>query len=63
MSHARGGDTAMAKEKKLPFGGYTLSFKGIKDSVEDVMGSTDVSPSEMTKRLWDFVKSRKLAGK
>jgi len=53
----------MAKEKKLPFGGYTLSFKGIKDSVEDVMGSTDVSPSEMTKRLWDFVKSRKLAGK
>jgi hypothetical protein len=59
----RGGDRTMSTKKKLPFGGYTLNFKGVKDSVESVMGSSDIGPAEMTKRLWAFVKSKKLAGK
>jgi len=53
----------MAKAKKVPFGGYSINFKGVKESIEDVMGSSDVAPSEMTKKLWDFVKRKGLASK
>ncbi|MFQ5520706.1 MAG: hypothetical protein ACE5FK_04860 [Candidatus Methylomirabilia bacterium] len=50
----------MAK-KKAAFGGYTLSFKGRKDSVESVFGSKPIGPSEMTKKLWSYVKRKRLA--
>ena len=53
----------MATKKKVPFGGYTISFAGVKATVEDVFGSGEIGPAEMTKRLWAFVKSKKLAGK
>jgi len=49
--------------KKKAFGGYTISFKGCTESVEKVFGSKPVAPSEMTKLLWVYVKSKKLAGK
>jgi hypothetical protein len=45
------------------FGGYTISFAGRKETVEDVFGRGKVTPSEMTKKLWAFVKSKKLAAK
>ena len=48
---------------KKPFGGYAVNFRGRKETVEDVFGSKPVTPSEMTKKLWAFVKSKKLAGK
>ena len=48
---------------KKAFGGYTISFAGRKETVEDVFGKGKVTPSEMTKKLWAFVKSKKLAGK
>ena len=48
--------------KKL-FGGYTISFKGRKETLESVFGSKPIPPSEMTKKIWAFVKSKKLAGK
>ncbi len=48
---------------KKAFGGYTISFKGRKETVEQVFGSGNIAPSEMTKRIWAFVKSKKLAGK
>ena len=48
---------------KKAFGGYAISFKGCDDSVESVFGSKPVAPSEMTKKLWAYVKSKKLAGK
>jgi len=48
---------------KKPFGGYTISFAGRKESVEDVFGRGNIAPSEMTKKLWAFVKSKKLANK
>ncbi len=54
----------MAKAvKKLAFGGYSISFKGCSDSLESVFGNTPIGPSEMTKKIWAYVKRRKLAGK
>jgi hypothetical protein len=52
----------MAKGRK-PFGGYSISFRGCHDSLESVFGSSPIGPSEMTKKIWAYVKRRKLAGK
>ena len=49
--------------EKKAFGGYTISFKGCTDSLESVFGSGKIAPSEMTKKIWAYVKSKKLAGK
>jgi hypothetical protein len=51
----------MAAKKK--FGGYSISFKGCKDSVESVFGSSPIAPSEMTKKIWAYVKRKKLGAK
>lgn len=48
---------------KKAFGGYTISFKGCKDTVEKVFGSTPIGPSEMTKKIWAYVKKNKLSKK
>ncbi len=48
--------------KKL-FGGYTVCFKGCTDTMESVFGSGKIAPSEMTKKLWVYVKGKNLAGK
>lgn len=48
---------------KKAFGGYSLNFKGVKKSLEEVFGSSPIAPSEMTKRLWAFVKKHNLGGK
>jgi chromatin remodeling complex protein RSC6 len=47
--------------KKAAFGGYTINFKGCSDTMEAVFGNKPVSPSEMTKKLWAYVKRRRLA--
>jgi hypothetical protein len=52
----------MAKGKKA-FGGYSICFKGCKDSMEAVFGGAPIGPSEMTKKIWGYVKRKKLAGK
>ena len=52
----------MMAEKKA-FGGYSICFKGRMETVEDVFGDKPIAPSEMTKRLWNFVKSKKLSNK
>jgi hypothetical protein len=49
--------------KKLAFGGYTICFAGRKESMEEVFGKGKITPSDMTKKLWAFVKSKRLAGK
>lgn len=46
-----------------PFGGYSISFKGCKDTAEDIFGSARIAPSEMTKKIWAYVKRKKLASK
>lgn len=53
----------MAKSTKKAFGGYSISFKGCSDSMESVFGSSAIGPSDMTKKLWAYVKRKKLAKK
>ena len=52
-----------SKSKKAAFGGYAINFAGRKETVEQVFGSKPVAPSEMTKKIWAFVKSKKLANR
>ena len=49
---------------KKPFGGYTISFASVKDTtVGEVFGNGAITPSEMTKKIWAYVKKNKIAGK
>ena len=52
-----------SKTKKLLFGGYAINFAGRKETVEEVFGNKPIAPSEMTKRIWKFVKSKSLANR
>lgn len=47
--------------KKTPFGGYAINFSGRTDTVEQVFGKKPIPPSEMTKKLWAFVKANGLS--
>ncbi len=49
--------------KQKPFGGYGVNFKGCSDTLEGLFGKKPISPSEMTKLLWAYVKKNKLGGK
>ena len=51
------------KTKKKAFGGYSISFKNRDESLEQVFGKGNLAPSEMTKKLWKFIKSKRLANK
>ena len=53
----------MIEIAKKAFGGYYISFKGRKETVEQVFGSGHLAPSQMTKKIWTFVKAKKLAHK
>jgi len=48
---------------KKPFGGYTISFKNRKETLEQVFGKAGIPPSQMTKKLWKFVKAKRLGHK
>jgi len=48
---------------KTAFGGYQISFAGRKETLEEVFGDKPIAPSEMTKKLWAFVKAHKLSTK
>ncbi len=52
-----------SKTKKLLFGGYAINFAGRKETVEQVFGNKPITPSEMTKRIWKFVKAKKLSNR
>ncbi|MDZ4256791.1 MAG: hypothetical protein U1C71_04230 [archaeon] len=54
---------AIFAKKKPAFGGYSISFAGRNDSIEDIMGNKPIPPSEMTKKLWAFVKKNNLSNK
>jgi len=49
-----------SKKGKKAFGGYTVNFRGCKHSLEQVLGRTPIAPSQMTKKLWAYVKRHKL---
>ncbi len=49
---------------KKAFGGYSINFKKVKDwPIEKIFGTGGLAPSEMTKKLWAFIKKNRLAGK
>jgi len=52
-----------SKTKKPAFGGYAINFAGRKETVEQVFGNKPIAPSEMTKRIWAFVKAESLANR
>jgi len=54
---------AKKKSKKKAFGGYGISFSGQKATLEQVFGKAKLAPSQMTKKLWQFIKKKKLAKK
>lgn len=61
MAKAKAKGNPKKTAKKVPFGGYEVCFKGCTDTLEALFGSAPVPPSNMTKRLWDYVKRRRLA--
>jgi len=54
--------TTKRKTKKA-FGGYSISFKNRVESLEQIFGKADIPPSEMTKKLWKFIKNKRLGHK
>ena len=49
---------------RKPFGGYTISFDKVGDwPISKIFGSGSVTPSDMTKKLWAFVKKNNLSKK
>ena len=52
-----------SKSKKAAFGGYAISFAGRSETVEQVFGKKPIAPSEMTKKIWAFVKSKSLSNR
>ncbi len=52
-----------SKTKKPAFGGYAINFAGRKETVEQVFGNKPIAPSEMTKKIWAFVKSKSLSNR
>ena len=54
---------AATKAKKPAFGGYAINFAGRQETVEQVFGKKPIAPSEMTKRIWAFVKSNSLSNR
>ena len=56
--------TVSKKSKtKKPFGGYTISFKNREETLEQVFGKDSIPPSQMTKKLWKFIKAKRLGHK
>ena len=51
------------RKTKKPFGGYTINFKNRKETLEQVFGKAGIPPSQMTKKLWKFVKAKRLGHK
>ena len=54
---------ATKRKAKKAFGGYSISFKNRVESLEQIFGKADIPPSEMTKKLWKFIKNKRLGHK
>jgi len=51
-------------DKKPAFGGYSINFGEVEDTtLGEVFGTDDMPPSEMTKKIWAFVKENELSNK
>jgi len=60
---SRSKSRSKSKSKRKPFGGYAINFAGRTETVEQIFGTKPVTPSEMTKKIWVFIKSKRLANK
>ena len=52
-----------SKSGKPAFGGYAINFAGRQETVEQVFGNKPIAPSEMTKKIWVFVKAKGLSNR
>lgn len=52
--------TKKRKGNKKAFGGYTINFSGADHTLEQVFGRGPIAPSQMTKKLWAYVKRNRL---
>ena len=52
--------TKKGARKGKAFGGYTINFQGCEHSLQSVFGNKPIAPSQMTKKLWAYVKRHKL---
>jgi len=50
-------------KKKVPFGGYGIDFTNCHDTLEEVFGNKPVSPPQMTKLIWKYIKRKRIASK
>jgi len=55
--------TKTKRKTKKAFGGYSINFKNRKETIEQVFGKADIPPSQMTKKLWNFIKAKGLGHK
>ena len=55
--------TKTKRKTTKAFGGYSISFKNRDEALERVFGKGNIAPSEMTKRLWKFIKRKRLGHK
>ena len=55
--------SSKSKSKKPAFGGYAINFAGRQETVEQVFGNKPIAPSEMTKKIWAFVKAKSLSNR
>ena len=62
-SKAKAKSPNKSKSKKPAFGGYAINFAGRKETVEQVFGNKPIAPSEMTKKIWAFVKAKSLSNR
>ena len=52
----------MAQAKPV-YGGYEMSFRGCHITMESVMGTKPLNPSQMTKRIWSYIRRERLFAK
>jgi len=55
--------TETKRKRKKALGGYSINFKNRDETLEQVFGKAGIAPSEMTKKLWKFIKSKRLGDK
>ena len=55
--------SSQSKSTTPAFGGYAINFAGRKETVEQVFGKKPIAPSEMTKKIWAFVKENSLSNR
>ena len=55
--------TKTKRKTKKAFGGYSISFKNRDETLEQVFGKAGIAPSDMTKKLWKFIKNKRLGHK